>query len=229
VADFSLDVPSGAICALVGPNGAGKSTTLKMLSGLLPPGSGEAFVDGVSVTGTPWRLRRRIGCLPEDLGLFADLTVEEHLQLTGDVYGLNRAETDGRATQLLRIFNLEDGRRTFARSCSQGMRKKTALAMALLPNPRVLILDEPFEAIEPATARVIGSLLQSFAGRGGTILLSSHILAIVERIATQITILRDGRIAWNSTANPLPSTLEELYFELAEQPRMEDPWWLGRP
>src|ERR1700749_1022966 len=107
------------------------------------------MVEGVDTSRNPIELKRRIGVLPEDLGLFDDLTVEEHLSLTGDVYALDRRETRARTDQLLRTLSLENGRHTFAASCSHGMRKKTSFAMALLPNPQLLFLDEPFEAIDP--------------------------------------------------------------------------------
>ena len=135
VQDLTLEIPAGKICALLGPNGAGKSTTIKMLTGLLAPTSGEARVAGFEVMQGSRELKARIGILPENLGLFDDLTVEEHLLLTGRIYGLGRTETRSRLEQLLRTLDLDHGRRTFAVSCSHGMRKKTALAMALLPNP----------------------------------------------------------------------------------------------
>src|SRR5258708_26858058 len=143
---LTLDVDAGAICAFLGPNGAGKSTTVKMLTGLLSPTSGEASVAGLNPAASPLELKRCIGVLPEDLGLFDDLTVEEHLLLTGDVYGVPRQETRARTSQLLHALSLEHGRHTFAAACSHGMRKKTTFAMALLPNPQVLFLDEPLEA-----------------------------------------------------------------------------------
>lgn len=229
VAGLSLDVPQGGICVVLGPNGAGKSTTLKMLSGLLAPTGGDAWIDGVSIRQDSGPLRRRIGCMPEDLGLFGDLTVEEHLALTGAVFGVERGETEVRANQLIGALGLENGRSTFARSCSHGMRKKTALAMALLPAPNVLILDEPFEAIEPATVHVIGELLRSAAGRGVTVLLSSHVLATTARIASQIVILREGKVTWNSAAQELPCPLDDLYFRTVGTPVFEDLAWLGRP
>jgi ABC-2 type transport system ATP-binding protein len=135
VEDLSFEVAGGAICVLLGPNGAGKSTTVKMLTGLLEPTSGEITVAGLSFKRNPVELKRRIGVLPENLGLFDDLTVEEHLALTGHIYGASRQDARARANQLLSTLDLEHGRHTFARNCSHGMRKKTALAMALLPNP----------------------------------------------------------------------------------------------
>jgi ABC-2 type transport system ATP-binding protein len=224
---LTLDVPKGAICAFLGPNGAGKSTTVKMLTGLLAPSSGEATVCGLGVTREPVALKRKIGVLPEDLGLFDDLTVEEHLLLTGRIYGLSAEVTRSRTAQLLRALSLTEGRNRFAAYCSHGMRKKTAFAMALLPNPEVLFLDEPFEAIDPVTSAIMHEMLVAVAARGVTIFLTSHILTVVERIATRFVIIREGKVVWNSTAADLPHSLEQLYFNLAESPVMENLEWLG--
>ena len=224
---LTLDVEAGAICAFLGPNGAGKSTTVKMLTGLLPPTSGEASVAGLNPAASPLELKRRIGVLPEDLGLFDDLTVEEHLLLTGDIYGVARAETRTRTDQLLHALSLEHGRRTFAAACSHGMRKKTAFAMALLPNPRVIFMDEPFEAIDPVTAKIMRELLQSVSRHGVTVFLTSHILSMVERIATQIVMIRKGTMVWNSPVGELPQALEDHYFDLVETPVVEELEWLG--
>jgi ABC-2 type transport system ATP-binding protein len=227
VNSLTLEVAPGAICAFLGPNGAGKSTTVKMLTGLLPPTAGEASVAGLNPAENPLELKLRIGVLPEDLGLFDDLTVEEHLLLTGDIYGVPRAETKSRTNQLLHALSLEHGRRTFAAACSHGMRKKTAFAMALLPNPRVLFLDEPFEAIDPVTAKIMRDLLQSVARHGVTVFLTSHILSMVERIATQVVMIRKGQMVWNSGVNELPQALEDHYFDLVETPVVEELEWLG--
>jgi ABC-2 type transport system ATP-binding protein len=227
VNSLTLDVARGAICAFLGPNGAGKSTTVKMLTGLLAPTSGEATVCGLKLTADPRALKRRIGVLPEDLGLFDDLTVEEHLELTGRIYGLSREATHSRTAQLLRALNLAEGRDTFAGHCSHGMRKKTAFAMALLPNPEVLFLDEPFEAIDPVTSKIMRDLLVAVAARGVTVFLTSHILPVVERIAHQLVIIRGGKMVWNSSTDQLPGSLEELYFDLAESPVTEELEWLG--
>jgi ABC-2 type transport system ATP-binding protein len=228
VEGLNLEVSAGAICVFLGPNGAGKSTTVKMLTGLLPPSSGTVEVCGVDAAANPLELKRRIGVLPEDLGLFDDLTVEEHLLLTGAVYGLDRHETHRRTSQLLHALSLEHGRHTFAAACSHGMRKKTSFAMALLPNPRVLFLDEPFEAVDPVTSRIMRDLLQSAARRGVTVFLTSHILSVAEEIATQVVMIRKGRMVWNSPAGELPQSLERHYFDLVESPVVEELEWLGQ-
>lgn len=224
---LTFEVAEGAICAFLGPNGAGKSTTVKMLTGLLPPTSGEVEVCGLNAQADALELKRRIGVLPEDLGLFDDLTVEEHLLLTGSVYGVDRQETRSRTDQLLHALSLGHGRNTFAASCSHGMRKKTAFAMALLPNPRVLFLDEPFEAIDPVTSKIMRDLLESISRRGVTVFLTSHILQVVEQIATQLVMIRKGKIVWDSPTGELPQSLEQHYFDLVEAPVVEELEWLG--
>jgi ABC-2 type transport system ATP-binding protein len=226
---LSFHVEPGAICAFLGPNGAGKSTTVKMFTGLLAPTAGEIEVCGLDPRTNPIELKRRIGVLPEDLGLFDDLTVEEHLQLTASVYGVGKQEAKDRIAQLLRALSLEHGRRTFASACSHGMRKKTSFAMALLPNPRVLFLDEPFEAIDPVTSRIMRDLLQSASRRGITVFLTSHILPVAEEIATQLIMLKKGKIVWDSPASGLPQALEQHYFDLVESPVVEELEWLGPP
>jgi ABC-2 type transport system ATP-binding protein len=200
---------------------------VNMLTGLLAPTSGDATVAGLSITKGGIELKKRIGVLPANLGLFDDLTVEEHLTLTGDVDGLRREDTQLRTSQLLRALDLENGRNVFASRCSSGMRKKTALAMALIHNPPVLFLDEPFEAIDPFTSRTISELLARIAGRGTTVFLTSHILSTIERMATQFIVIRDGRIVWNAAASELTKSLEAMYFDLVEYPPVEDLEWLG--
>ncbi len=223
----SFEIPAGGVCAMLGANGAGKSTIMKMLTGLLLPTSGEASVGGHDVRTESLIVRNISGILPENLGLFDMLTVQEHLLLSGPIYGLSAAQTRERSDQLLEALGLADARHTFASQCSHGMRKKTALALALLHNPRVLFLDEPFEAIDPVTADTIRELLAAVARRGVTVFLTSHVLSIVDRLAEWIIVLRDGRVVWQSAANELPRSLEEHYFELAEASKVADLAWLG--
>jgi ABC-2 type transport system ATP-binding protein len=223
VDQLDLEVAKGEICALLGPNGAGKSTTLKMLSGLAVPTSGSVTVAGAM----PSDVKQRIGVLPENLGLFDDLTVGEHLALSADLYGLSAATSRERIDQLLRVLSLEHGRDTLASRCSHGMRKKTSFAMALLHNPEVLFLDEPFEAIDPVSARLMFEVLQEAAARGTTVFLTSHILAMVEALAGRFVLIRSGRLVLNATRAELPGPLAELYFKLVESPVTEKLEWLG--
>jgi ABC-2 type transport system ATP-binding protein len=224
----SLDISSG-ISALIGPNGAGKSTLLKVLTGLLSPESGEVRIAGLDVARQPLQVRRIIGVVPEEFGLFDSLTIKEHLELTGPIYGLSTQETRERAGALLRILGLADAQDTFLDQCSHGMKKKTALAVALLHNPRVLLLDEPFEGIDPVSARTISELLTTIAGRGITVFLTSHMLSIVDRLATELMMIRAGQIVWRSSTQADSRPLEELYFELVEAAPQEDLAWLRSP
>lgn len=224
---LTLSVKKGAICACLGSNGAGKSTTVKMLTGLLRPTSGEALVCGYSPVTDSTTLRKHIGVLPEDLGLFEDLSVTEHLRLTGDVYGLPRSTADARIEQLIAALRLEPARQTFAGRCSHGTRKKTALAMALLPNPQVLFLDEPFEAIDPVTSKAMRDILTDAAARGVTVFLTSHILPVAEEIATQFVMVRGGRVVWQADAKELAMPLEQVYFKYAEPADHGRLDWLG--
>ena len=226
---LDLNIARGTICAFLGPNGAGKSTAVKMLTGLLAPTSGSATVAGIDCSLATTDLSRAVGVLPESLGLFDSLTVEEHLTLTGSVYGISQSETERRTAELLSSLALEDGRRTFLDECSYGMRKKTALAMALLPNPQVLFLDEPFEGLDPVVSRTIRDLLVAIAPRGVTIFLTSHILSIVEEIATHVMMIRAGKLVFDSKRDGLTQPLESIYFDLVAAPRAGDWSWLGSP
>jgi ABC-2 type transport system ATP-binding protein len=225
--DLNLTIPSG-LCALLGPNGAGKSTLLKLLTGLDLPGTGTLRIASLDLARHPIQVRRRIGVLPDQLGLFDSLSVLENLQAVGPVYGLSPSETRRRALDLLTLLDLDHGRDTLISACSFGMKKKTALALALLHNPQVLFLDEPFEGIDPTSSRTIEQLLTTAATRGITILFTSHILPLVQRLAHRILLLHHGRIAWDSSTHPLTSSLEDLYFSHTAAPALADPLpWLG--
>ena len=223
--DIHLDIPSG-ICALLGPNGAGKSTLLKTLTGLLAPDQGEIRIADLDVRSDVVKVKQAIGVLPEDLGLFDSLSIKEHLELSGPVYGLSLRETRERMEPLLRMLGIDKTRDTFLDQCSHGMRKKTALAMALIHNPRVLFLDEPFEGIDPVSSKAIQDLLTAVASRGITVFLTSHILSIIDKLAGQIVMIRQGHIVWDSALEKLDRPLEELYFDFVETPHSEDLPWL---
>jgi ABC-2 type transport system ATP-binding protein len=228
--DVSFDIPSG-ICVLAGPNGAGKSTLLKLLTGLLAPDKGAVQIAGLDIAkDATLAWKRIIGVVPEDLGLFDSLTIKEHLELCGPIYGLTAKQTSERMEALIRVLGLEQGRDTFLDRCSHGMRKKTAFAMALLHNPRVLFLDEPFEGLDPVSSRTIQNLLTGISGYGATIFLTSHTPSIIERVATQILLIRGGRIVWSSPPNERTRPFEEIFFDLIDIPGWEDlPWLRSSP
>lgn len=214
------------ICALLGANGAGKSTLLRLLSGLEVPDSGYVFIDGLAFRDHGVSIRRNLGVLPEGLGLFESLTVIENLMAVGPLYNLTKGETVARAEDLLALLDLIHGRHTVARNCSFGMRKKTALAMALLHKPKVLLLDEPFEGIDPASSAIIQMLLGQLSRGGTTILLTSHILSVVQKIATRVVILHQGQIESDFNPSTTEAGVEEVYFSIAGKPQPEVAEWL---
>lgn len=231
VRDVNLQIPKGTIFGFLGPNGAGKSTTVKMLTGLLRPSSGEAFIGGASILTSPLEVKKKIGVLPEELALFGALTIWEHLMMVGPVYGLSRNETEQRGEQLLKYLDLWQSRHTYADEASHGMRKKCSLAMALIHNPQVLFLDEPFEGIDPVASRNIKDLLVLMAGKGVTVFLTSHILEVVERLVESFAIIVGGEIVRSETMEETArrgQTLEDLFFEHAGGYKTEELEWVGR-
>jgi ABC-2 type transport system ATP-binding protein len=220
VAGVDLDVPRGRFFGLVGPNGAGKTTTLAMVTGLLRPDSGHARVDGIDVWAEPLLARQRMGVLPEGLRLFERLSGSELLHFTGRLRGMAPADTDQRAAELLAVLGLTGAGHQLVVDYSTGMRKKIALAAALLHNPPVLFLDEPFEAVDPVSARTIREVLRAFTGRGGTVVFSSHVMELVERICDDVAVMAGGRVL---AAGPVDQVrggrpLEEVFVELVGGP-----------
>ncbi len=230
VRNLNLQIPAGAIFGFLGPNGSGKSTTVKLLTGLLRPTTGDAFISGDSILSSPLVVKQRIGVLPEDLALFDSLTIWEHLLMTGPVYGLSTKETKQRGEQLLKYLDLWPGRNTYVDEASTGMRKKCGLALALLHNPRVLFLDEPFEGIDPVASRNIKDLLLELATRSVTVFLTSHILEVVERLVDSFAIIVAGDVVCRQTMQETLAageTLEELFFKHVNRASSEDLEWIG--
>jgi ABC-2 type transport system ATP-binding protein len=220
VAGIDLAVPAGSFYGFLGPNGAGKSTTIKCLTGLLRPTAGTMRILGLDPVADGVAVKRRIGVVPEDLALFDRLTAGETLTFIAEVHGMDREEGRSRSADLLRVMDLESASNALVADYSHGMRKKLALAAALLPGPRVLFLDEPFEGIDAIASRQIKDLLLSFVSRGGTIFLTSHILEIVERLSTHIGVIARGQLVAQGSVAELRAargttqTLEELFIAL---------------
>jgi ABC-2 type transport system ATP-binding protein len=199
----SLRVGRGQFFGFLGPNGAGKSTTIKVLTGLLAPTSGEARVLGFDVAREPLEVKRRIGVVPEDLNLFERLTGAEMLTFTGRMYGLGREETAERARELLELMELDDDPKKLVVEYSHGMKKKLSLACALIHRPEILFLDEPFEGVDAVASRTLKDLLLRLTGRGLTVFLTSHVLEIVERLCTHIAIIAEGKLVVSGTLDEL--------------------------
>jgi ABC-2 type transport system ATP-binding protein len=215
VAGISLSVPKGSFFGLVGPNGAGKTTTIRMIVGLLRPDAGEATVAGVSVWPDPRSAKGVIGVLPDDLRLFERLSGAELLTYLGLMRGMARAEVDRRRQDLLEVLGLHDDASVLVADYSTGMRKKIALAAALLHAPQVLFLDEPFESVDPLSARGITGVLNSFRSRGGTVVFSSHVMDTVERLCDHVAIVANGQIVRAGEIDAVRNgqRLEEVFIE----------------
>jgi ABC-2 type transport system ATP-binding protein len=217
---IDLAVPRGAFYGFLGPNGAGKSTTIKCLTGLLRPTSGAMLILGIDPLREPVEMKRRIGVLPEDLALFERLTGSETLAFVGMVHGLDRATIASRAGELLDVMDLAGAAGDLIADYSHGMRKKIALAAALLPAPKLLFLDEPFEGIDAVASRQIRHLLAAFVKSGGTVFLTSHILEIVERLSDHIGVIHRGKLVAQGAVEDLRrdsgggKTLEDIFFAL---------------
>jgi ABC-2 type transport system ATP-binding protein len=191
---LDLTVAQGSWFGLVGPNGAGKTTTIKMLVGLLRPDEGNVRIDGVSVWPDPLEAKRRIGVLPDDLRLFERLSGRELLVYVGLLRGLKRDQVDMRAEQLLDVLGLLPAENDLVADYSTGMRKKVALAAALLHAPQLLLLDEPFESVDPVSSRIIVEVLEQYRSGGGTIVFSSHVMDTVERLCDHVAIVSNGNV-----------------------------------
>lgn len=196
VGGIDLAVERGTFYGFLGPNGAGKSTTIKMLTGLLAPSGGEVLVLGRNMLDPQQSLeaKHRLGVIPEDLALFDNLTAREYLTFVGRIHLMPRETIRSRCDELLSLLGLQDEEKKLTLEYSHGMKKKLAMAAALLPNPDLLFLDEPFEGVDAVTSRVIRDVLAGFVARGSTIFLTSHVLEIVERLCTHVGIIVKGQL-----------------------------------
>ena len=232
---IDLQVPRGSLYGFLGPNGAGKSTTIKCLTGLLRPTAGTMRILGMDPLADPVAVKRRVGVVPEDLALFERLTGAETLSFVGQVHGLDRRTIGSRSDELLQLMDLSGAASSLVADYSHGMRKKLALAVALLPAPRLLFLDEPFEGIDAVASRQIKSLLLAYVKGGGTIFLTSHTLEIVERLSDHLGVIHKGRLVAQGPMEEFRSgarggrTLEEIFLELVGASEAQGPalQWLS--
>ncbi|MGB3185834.1 MAG: ABC transporter ATP-binding protein [Ornithinimicrobium sp.] len=191
---LSLTVPAGVMFGLVGPNGAGKTTTLSMATGLLRPNYGSALVLGRDVWADPPAAKALMGVLPDGMRLFDRLTGRELLKYVGSLRGIPAEQLLPRSEELLATLDLSEDANTLVVDYSAGMTKKIGLACALIHAPRLLVLDEPFESVDPVSGEVIRSILRQFVTGGGTVVLSSHVMELVENLCSRIAVLEDGRV-----------------------------------
>lgn len=234
VQDLSFTAEAGQILALVGPNGAGKTTTLRMICGILPATRGSVRVAGHDLASEPMAAKRALALVPDDPPLFPNLTVEEHLELSAELYQVDDWRT--RATTLLEELALADRRETLADELSRGMRQKVAVACALLHGPKVLLLDEPITGLDPRGIRTLFAAIRRAADEGAAVIISTHLLGQIEGLAQRFLILREGRRLFlgsrEDIAAELPAlqgdaSLEEIFFEATERiPSLDPPAFL---
>ncbi len=222
VSDLNLSVRAGELFGFLGPNGAGKTTTIRMLVGLLQPTSGTASVAGHDLKTQAREARRAIGYMPEETALYEKLSGQEFLRFIGGLYGLDDAVTAVRSRKLMNLLGLGEKSADLIQSYSHGMRQKITLCAALIHEPSVLLLDEPFSGLDPLSARLVKDTLHEFRGRGGAVLLSTHTLEIAERMCDRVGILNRGKLIATGTMQDLRSqvhtdeqaTLEDLFLQL---------------
>jgi ABC-2 type transport system ATP-binding protein len=220
VNDVSFEVYGGEIFGFLGPNGAGKTTTIKMIVGLLQPTSGNVRVAGYDVQTQPLQAKAACGYVPDTPNLYPKLSGRELLRFVGDLYEMDRQQNERRMEELLRLFDLEAAGDDTIDSYSHGMQQKTALAAALVHDPKVLVLDEPTVGLDPRSARLIKDMLRQIANRGAAIFLSTHILEIAERMCDRIGIINRGELIAVGSMDELRSigkgetSLEDIFLSL---------------
>ena len=219
--DVSFTVNAGEIFGFLGPNGAGKTTTIKMIVGLLQPTSGTVKVAGYDVQSQPTLAKAACGYAPDEPNLYPKLSARELLRFVGELYNLSRTQTAHRIDELLRLFDLSEAGDDLIDSYSHGMQQKTALAAALVHDPKVLVLDEPTVGLDPKSARLIKDILRQMADRGAAVFLSTHILEIAERMCDRIGIINQGALIAVGTMAELrglnksgETSLEDIFLSL---------------
>lgn len=216
VAGIDLTVPAGSFYGLVGPNGAGKTTTLSMATGLLRPDHGQVLVQGVDLWVDPTRVKGLLGVLPDGVRLFDRLTGLQLITYAGLLQGLDRATVERRAHELLAAFDLAGDAHGLVVDYSAGMTKKVALACALVHAPRLLVLDEPFESVDPVSAANIREILAGYVRTGGTVIVSSHVMDLVQRMCDHVAVIAAGHVLAAGTVDEVRAgqSLEDRFVEL---------------
>ncbi|WP_285725294.1 ABC transporter ATP-binding protein [Psychromicrobium xiongbiense] len=216
VNQVSLEVPSGSFYGLVGPNGAGKTTTLSMATGLLRPDAGEAWVHGVNVWQQPLEAKKLMGILPDGVRLFDRLSGEQLVTYSGLLRGMDRQTVASRVGDLLGALDLTQDAGNLVVDYSAGMTKKIALASALIHAPKVLVLDEPFESVDPISAANIRDILSDYVRSGGTVIVSSHVMDLVQRMCDHVAVIAGGVVLAAGTVDQVRAgqSLEDRFVEL---------------
>jgi ABC-2 type transport system ATP-binding protein len=208
VRDLSFEVRPGEVLGLLGPNGSGKSTAVKVLAGLLPPTIGQVLLDGRDALADVTGYKAILGYVPEEPHLYSYLTGPEYLQLVGRLRGIAEARLDDKIDRFLKLLGIYDDRYQTLSSYSKGMRQKVLIAAAVLHNPRIVILDEPFSGLDVSAARVLKAFVRSIAADDKMVVFSSHVLEVVEQVCSRVVILKDGHVVGHDSVERLRTTLQ---------------------
>ncbi len=221
VRSLDLHIPRGELFGFLGPNGAGKTTTLRMIAGILAPSSGRIEIGGIDIQKDPIAAKAKLGYIPDRPFVYDKLTGAEFLRFTAALYGQGGEAVESRITELLDLFELSRWRDELTESYSHGMRQKLIISSAFVHRPEVIVVDEPMIGLDPKSARILKTLFRSYVDRGGTILMSTHTLEIVEGFCDRIGIIRQGELAACGTIEALRAEaasegarLEELFLRL---------------
>ncbi|NLW70531.1 MAG: ABC transporter ATP-binding protein [Eubacteriaceae bacterium] len=219
VDDLTLTIAPGEICAFIGHNGAGKTTTLKCCVGIMPFDKGEILIDGISVKDDPIEVKKRIAYLPDNPDMYEFLTGLQYLNFISDVFGVNASERKARMEKYADIFGMRDVLGQQINSYSHGMKQKLAVVSALIHEPKLLILDEPFVGMDPIATRALKNIMRELCDAGGAVFFSTHVLEVAEKLCDKVAIIKKGKLLVTGNMNDVlgDESLEDVFLELEEE------------
>ncbi len=221
---LSLHIKPGELFAFIGHNGAGKTTTLKAAAGILPFEDGDILIDGVSIKADPLACKSKMAYLPDNPDLYDFLTGIRYLHFVADIFGVETRERNGRIAHYAELFEIKEALGQPISTYSHGMKQKLAVISALLHEPKLILLDEPFVGLDPRASHILKSLMREHCDRGGAIFFSTHVLDVAEKLCDKVAIIKDGRLLISGDMNEVRGneSLEEVFLELAEEKSEEE-------
>ncbi len=218
--DVSFDIHSGEIFGFIGPNGAGKTTTLKMMTGIIPPTSGDVVLNGCSIVNSPIDAKRKFSFVPDHPEIFSNIKAMNYLNFIADVYRISKKERQERIDEYATAFEIKDELGAKISSYSHGMKQKLMIVSAFMVHPEIMIFDEPHVGLDPQAMKLLKDMMKAFCDKGGTVLFSSHILEAVENLCHRIAIINKGEILRVGTLEEIrgssQESLEELFLEMTK-------------
>lgn len=220
VDNLSLEIKEGEIFGFIGPNGAGKTTTLKMITGIIAPSSGEVTIGGHSITGDPVTAKKQFAFVPDHPEIYDAVKGIDYLNFIADMYEVSKADRKSRIERYTKLFQIDDALTQSVNSYSHGMRQKLLICGALLPNPKLFILDEPHVGLDPQSSKVLKDLMKEHCEAGGTVLFSSHVLEVVENLCDRVAIIHKGQLISCATLDEIKQdrtvSLEDIFLEMTK-------------